>query len=120
MTKFGKGNSLRSKLTNEQVWTIRERYMAGGCTQASLSREYGVTTETIGRIVRGETRVAVPTPTPAITAETIAASVREVAARLGRKVPLIYQQPPIEPTATEKRNNRYLAELGLEFKEDSE
>jgi len=117
MTKFTKGNAARSKLTHEQVWAIRERYQQGGITQAALARQYGVTAETVGRIVRGETRISVPEPTAPITQEAIAASARALAERMGIEVPPAYQPPPAQPTAAESRTSKYLAELGIEVKE---
>jgi hypothetical protein len=44
-----------SKLTDAQVIEIRSRYKAGGISQETLGREYGVTQGLIGFIVRGVT-----------------------------------------------------------------
>jgi len=44
-----------SKLTNDEVAEIRERY-GNGPTQQELADEYGVTRSNIGRIVRGDSR----------------------------------------------------------------
>lgn len=41
----------QAKLTQEQVRAIRERYRQGGTSYAVLSRAYGVTRQTIGKIV---------------------------------------------------------------------
>lgn len=50
-----KGESVgTSKLTREQVVEIRERYSAGGATQAALGEEYGVSSSLVGRVVRRE------------------------------------------------------------------
>jgi DNA-binding XRE family transcriptional regulator len=45
-----------SKLTDQQVTEIRERYAQGNITQDALGKEYGVTFQTISRIVRGDRR----------------------------------------------------------------
>lgn len=51
----GKRNNTRAaKLTPEQVYAIRCEYSAG-TTQRALAHLYNVSTETIGRIVRGDT-----------------------------------------------------------------
>lgn len=44
-----------AKLVRTQVQEIRERYAAGGITQEALAAEFGVTTLTIGNIVRRKT-----------------------------------------------------------------
>jgi hypothetical protein len=44
----------QAKLTEEQVIKIRRRYAAGGVTQQSLGRDYGVDRSLIGFIVRRE------------------------------------------------------------------
>lgn len=59
MTKFAKGNTRGAKLSNEQVFEIRRLYNEGA-SQAQLSRDFGVVINTVGRIVRGESRQAVP------------------------------------------------------------
>jgi transcriptional regulator with XRE-family HTH domain len=61
MSKFGQNNTRAAKLSNEQVFELRGLY-AEGATQAHLARRYGVTTNTVGRIVRGESRQNVPLP----------------------------------------------------------
>lgn len=43
-----------AKLTESQVRAIRKTYRAGGVTQSSLARKYGVSQTSIGRIVRGQ------------------------------------------------------------------
>lgn len=65
MTRFVRGNSKAAKLTNEQVFEILDKYWNHDQSQASLSREYGVVPETIGRICRGDSRKNIPTPTKA-------------------------------------------------------
>jgi len=45
-----------SKLTDRQVKEIREQYARGGITQKQLGNKYGVTFQTISKIVRGERR----------------------------------------------------------------
>ncbi len=53
---FQTHNHKASKLTGEQVLLIRARYAAErGCTQAQLSREYGVSISTIRNILNGTT-----------------------------------------------------------------
>lgn len=54
MKKFTLNNRHASRLTENQVLEIRERYRTGRVTQGVLSREYGVSIVQIGRIVRGE------------------------------------------------------------------
>jgi len=44
-----------SKLTSDQVITIRARYAQGGTTHKSLAIKYGVNPTTIGCVVRGQT-----------------------------------------------------------------
>jgi len=44
-----------SKLTEQVVAVIRQRYAAGGVSQSQLAQEYGVRKSTIGHIVRGDT-----------------------------------------------------------------
>lgn len=51
---FNVGHKRAAKLTGEEVIRIRERY-ARGETQRALAAEYGVSKETVGRVVRGET-----------------------------------------------------------------
>lgn len=59
--KFNHRNSRAAKLTPEQIITIRMRYdNEAYCTQGKLSREYGVSVQQIGRIVRGEAWQALP------------------------------------------------------------
>lgn len=45
----------RSKLTVEQIKSIREEYSTGLYTNRELGNKYGVAHSTIGRIIRGET-----------------------------------------------------------------
>lgn len=59
MPKFTLGNIRSAKLSNEQVFEMRNLY-AEGATQAHLSRTFGVNINTVGRIVRGESRQGVP------------------------------------------------------------
>jgi hypothetical protein len=44
--------NLKSKLTNEQVLEIRQKYSTGNTSYKKLSAEYGVYKSTIGRIVK--------------------------------------------------------------------
>ena len=56
----GVGSKLRgerhcnAKLSFAQITEIRERYQRGERNQSALGREYGVTSQQIGHIVRGE------------------------------------------------------------------
>lgn len=62
MTQFSKGNLRSAKLSNEQVLEMRQLYHDEQWTQAALARRYGVNVNTVGRIVRGESRQRVPMP----------------------------------------------------------
>jgi hypothetical protein len=53
MSAFQRHNRTAAKLTGEQVVEIRERYAFERVTQAQLSREYGVSLNTIANIVNG-------------------------------------------------------------------
>lgn len=44
-----------SKLTRAQVDEIRQRYAAGGISQAALGRAFGVVQQEVSNIVRGQT-----------------------------------------------------------------
>lgn len=61
MTKFSQGNLRAAKLADEDIWELRRRYAAGE-SQASLARDYKLHINTVGRIVRGESRQRVPQP----------------------------------------------------------
>lgn len=54
MSKFRRFNTKSATLTPDQVYAIRQEYESGA-TQGELCRKYGVSINTIGRIVRGET-----------------------------------------------------------------
>ncbi len=43
-----------SKLTSDQVASIRERYAAGGVTQVQMAQEFSVTQSLISKVVRAE------------------------------------------------------------------
>jgi DNA-binding MarR family transcriptional regulator len=45
-----------TKLTNEQVTDIRQRYAAGGVTQYALAAEYGIDQGHVSAIVNGKKR----------------------------------------------------------------
>ncbi len=77
MSKFRQGNIKAAKLSNEDVLELRRKYIHENppWTQGALSRHYGLSINTVGRIVRGESRQSVPM---AISSEDIA----ESAARL--------------------------------------
>jgi len=89
MTKFTRGNEAATKLSNEQVLKLRQRYFEEGWSQGRLSREYQVSINTVGRICRGESRQKVPMPIPeedhaAIQARLLAIQEEEDRKRLGR------------------------------------
>jgi DNA-binding transcriptional regulator YiaG len=44
-----------TKLTEMQVGEIRQRWVAGGVTQAGLASTFGVSRSAVAQIVRGET-----------------------------------------------------------------
>jgi len=50
----GEGNS-SAKLTEDDVYEIRDRYAEGGCTHATLAQEFGVTRTTIWHILTRRT-----------------------------------------------------------------
>lgn len=54
MGKFRVGSHANAKLTPTEVLEIREKYASGLYTQGHLAREYRVSANAIGRIVRGE------------------------------------------------------------------
>ena len=62
MSKFSPGNSKAAKLSNEDVFEMRRLYQDEGWSQARLARHFGVVVNTVGRIVRGESRQRVPMP----------------------------------------------------------
>ena len=62
MTQFQRGNTRAAKLSNLDVLELRQKYFDEGWSQAALSRHYGVNINTVGRIVRGESRQSVPMP----------------------------------------------------------
>jgi len=89
MGKFNRGNQASVKLSNEEVLELRERYFEGGWSQGRLAREYQVSVNTVGRIVRGESRQRVPMSLPeedhtAIQARLLAIQEEEDRKRLGR------------------------------------
>lgn len=52
--QFSVGNNKAAKLTGEQVIEIRERYATErGLSQPMLAREYGVSVNTIGKVLNG-------------------------------------------------------------------
>lgn len=62
MGKFAPGNTKAAKLSNEDVYEMRRRYVEENppWTQAALSRHYQMSINSVGRIVRGESRQSVP------------------------------------------------------------
>ena len=68
MSKFrNKNESASQKLTDVEVVEIRRRYAEEGLSQGELGREYNVTIQTIGRIVRGESRTKLKLPERMLT-----------------------------------------------------
>lgn len=57
-----RSNPRAAKLSNEQVFEMRSLYNTGEWSQGALARRFGVAINTVGGIVRGETRQAVPMP----------------------------------------------------------
>ena len=49
-----------SKLTADQVAQLRSRYAAGGVTQVVLAAQFGVSFQTVSKLVRGERRTVDP------------------------------------------------------------
>ena len=94
MPKFWLGNTKGSTLTPEQVMDIRLRYAQGNISQGALAREYRVTINTIGRIVRGESWNRLPAVAQPLDVE---ASLRKLNAKLGLPNP----EPPA--SAAEQR-----------------
>lgn len=86
MTKFTTANTRAAKLTNEQVYELRREYHEEGVTQSFLSRKYGVNINTVGKILRGETRQNVPQPLPAEDHEAAQRRLLEFQASQGVKV----------------------------------
>lgn len=60
MTKFSPGNKYAAKLSNEDVYAIRERYALGGVTQMQLALDYGVSLNTVRYAIKGVTHQNVP------------------------------------------------------------
>ena len=61
MAKFQQGNRRNAKLGIDAVHNIRSRYESG-VTQGQLARDYGMSANQIGRIVRGESWADLPRP----------------------------------------------------------
>jgi len=106
---FYQGNRRAAKLTGEQVLEIRERYATEhGCSQARLSREYGVTTNTIANIVNGLTwqhllrdeepmvnRPPVHAQPPPMPSEAeLHAQIDQAIAKARALAPSLYDDPP--------------------------
>lgn len=96
-----KGNT--AKLDWAKVREMRALY-AGGWTQGALCRDFGVSINTVGRIVRGETwlengRGAVDRPSQHFTPPTdeeIAASAKRFAESLAKKEPQAKAPPSLD------------------------
>jgi hypothetical protein len=97
-TPFKQQNSRAAKVTSTQVYDIRRRY-AEGETQASLAREYKLSVNQIGRIVRGEAWGQFANPVegterelyrqPTVTDNEIEASLRRVQEQLLGNEPIV-------------------------------
>lgn len=57
-----------AKLTTKEVNEIRSEYATGTTTQAALANRYGVTFQTVSKVVRGERRATEPGATSDYTA----------------------------------------------------
>jgi transcriptional regulator with XRE-family HTH domain len=64
MSKFVLNNSRASKLTNEQVFELRRLYNHEGWSQRALGEHFNLSVNHVGRLVRGESRRAVPMALP--------------------------------------------------------
>lgn len=84
--KFTKGNNRAAKLTNEQVFEMRQLYAIGGWSQGELARKFEVQINTVGRIVRGESRQAVPMSIPSEDREATQKRLEELQAEQGQAV----------------------------------
>lgn len=86
MSKFGLRNKGNARLSPGEVNRIRERY-AGGETQGSLAREFGVSVVQIGRIVRNEVWLDIaPTLPDAGLADRFAKVQEEVNAKMEHEI----------------------------------
>jgi plasmid maintenance system antidote protein VapI len=83
MTKFTQGNARAAKLSNEDVMDMRQKFFDEGWSQAKLARHYQVHINTVGRIVRGESRQRVPMMTE--TPEVISNRVWELQQQINRE-----------------------------------
>jgi hypothetical protein len=114
---FNRSNIRAAKLTPEQVVVIRELYNAGR-TQRELCQAYGVSKETIGRIVRGESWIAYGGP-----GEHRGATELPVEANLDLAAhEQIARQPPTAQTEAEIQASlaRTMAKLGMTVDKPSE
>ena len=71
--RFEPGNTKATQVTDAQVYEIKDKYLNQGYTQGRLAREYGLSINTIGRYVRGESRQKVTPPAPTLTSEELQA-----------------------------------------------
>ena len=124
MAKFrNKHESASQKLTDVEVVEIRRRYAEEGLSQGELGREYDVTIQTIGRIVRGESRTKLKLPERMLTSEEINAQAAEMFARVQARM---QAEAATVPIAKEKRADIQLNQLlsdrarAYGVKEDSE
>jgi DNA-binding XRE family transcriptional regulator len=75
----------RALLTDVQVQEIRQRYAAGGITQAALGKVYGVDPRTVSKVVLGVTYITTDGPISATSTKIAKSSIR-------RKVKLTDEQ----------------------------
>jgi hypothetical protein len=99
MSRFAPGNSKAAKLTNEQILEMRQKYEGGEYSQGRLAREFGISVNHVGRIVRGESRQSVPL----ISAEDAGASFERLQALLNSAMP--------KETISQVKADRIAAEL---------
>lgn len=112
MTAFNRGNTRAAKLTAEQVLEIRDKYLNHGYSQARLCREFQVSINTIGRIVREETWQTVAKPIEPVDHDGIVQRLAELQRRLNEDAARI-------PEAVEAARDKRLADELDTFKGDS-
>jgi hypothetical protein len=125
---FVQGNKRAARLRGEQVIEIRERYATErGCTQARLSRDYGVTVGTIANIVNGLTWQnitggdevdrppphAIPPPMP--SEAELHKQIDQAMARAKALAPSLYSDPPPDDPGAIEAARRAQAKVQTEL-----
>ena len=106
MTQFQRGNARASKLNNLDVLEMRQKYFDEGWTQAQCARHWHVNVNTVGRIVRGESRQAVPMPSDdpaAVQRRLMELSERINAESLAKLTTAIAQDPATKSRIEEEK-----------------